>query len=155
MQAHEDSKMNRELQASTDSSDKIVSAIAYLSVIFAAVLLFLPPYSRRLNVRFHVCQSILLNCILASTIFGLGAMVSVQSLLSPMAVSSPVLSLVWPTRIACFAIWLVSAAMVGSGKSFRLPILARIADQQAKSHFLKTSKDSASQSFAQPVSVAR
>jgi len=147
--------MNRELQPNADRNDRIVSAIAYLSIVFAAVLLFLPPYARRLNVRFHICQSILLNGILTSVIFGVGAFASFESILSPAGVSNPIIAFIWPARIACFAIWIASAVAVGRGKSFRLPVLARIADQQATSHFLKTTKDSVAQSFSHSVSVAR
>lgn len=46
-------------------SDRIASAVAYITIFPAIALLVLPRYNKRANVRFHARQSIFLNAALA------------------------------------------------------------------------------------------
>ena len=103
-------------------ADRALAALAYLTLVPAAVLLFLPAYRHRAFVRFHAWQSVLLWGA-----FGLVTIVSL--LLSNVTAAMAFLLFGILTALAMFFLWVVLSLKAWQGELFELPFLGMLADR--------------------------
>ena len=103
-------------------TDRAVAALAYLTLVPAAVLLFLPAYRNSAFVRFHACQSVLLWGA-----FGLFTIVAL--LLSNITSAMAFLLLGIIASLAMFFLWVVLSLKAWQGELFELPLFGTLADR--------------------------
>lgn len=108
-------------------SEDMFSAISYVSPIPAAIMLLIPSLARSGRVRFHACQSILLNALLLSAVYFLHLGANIQQLLD----QGTGASFNWTARLLCMLVWGLAAIGTASGRNVRIPLLAGFARQQA------------------------
>jgi len=103
-------------------ADRVVAALAYLTFVPAAVLLFLPGYRRNQFVRFHAWQSVLL--------WGAFCLVSVASLiLSNITAAMTFLMLGILASLAMLFLWVVLSLKALQGEWFGLPFFGMLAER--------------------------
>jgi uncharacterized membrane protein len=103
-------------------ADRAVAALAYLTLLPAAVLLLLPAYRRRTFVRFHAWQSVLL--------WGAFCLLTVVSmLLSNIAAAMEFLLFGILALLAMFFLWVVLSLKAWQGERFELPIFGMLAER--------------------------
>ena len=101
-------------------ADRAVAALAYLTFIPAAVILFLPEFRNRRFVRFHAWQSLLLWAVfLALTIVAL--------FLSNVAAAMFFLLFGILASLAMFFLWVVLSIKAWQGERFELPVFGEFA----------------------------
>lgn len=104
------------------SVDRALAALAYLTLVPAAVLLLLPAYRHSAFVRFHAWQSVLLWCA-----FGLLTIVSL--LLSNVTAAMAFLLLGILAALAMFFLWVVLSLKAWQGELFELPLFGTLAER--------------------------
>ncbi len=103
-------------------ADRFAAALAYLTLVPALVLLFLPPYRESRFVRFHAWQSILL--------WGMFFVFSIVSLiLSDFAAAMYFLLVGILAALAMFFLWIVLSLKAWQGDRFELPLLGVLAER--------------------------
>ncbi|WP_109489060.1 hypothetical protein [Occallatibacter savannae] len=110
-------------------AEDILCATSYLTPLPAAVMLIIPGTRRNRRIRFHACQSALLNWLLLSAGFLLHLRANLDQLLDAGTGSR----FEWTARILCMAVWSIVALRVAGGRELRIPVLSRFAEQQANS----------------------
>jgi uncharacterized membrane protein len=103
-------------------SDRALAALAYLTLVPAALLLLLPAYRQNTFVRFHAWQSVLLWGA-----FGLLTIVSL--LLSNVTAAMAFLLLGILSSLAMFFLWVVLSLKAWQGELFELPLFGMLADR--------------------------
>jgi len=102
------------------AADRAVAALAYLTLIPAAVLLFLPAFRNHPFVRFHAWQSIL--------IWGVFFVLTIVALLlSNVAAAMLFLLFGIIASLAMFFLWIVLSIKAWQGEHFELPGFGPIA----------------------------
>ena len=103
-------------------ADRAVAALAYLTLLPAAVLLLLPAYRRRTFVRFHAWQSVL--------VWGAFCLLTIVSmLLSNIAAAMEFLLFGILALLAMFFLWVVLSLKAWQGERFELPIFGMLAER--------------------------
>jgi uncharacterized membrane protein len=101
-------------------ADCAIAAVAYLTLIPAAVILFLPEFRKHRFVRFHAWQSILL--------WGLFIVFTVAALLLSNVASPMILLLLGILAVlAMLFLWVVLSVKAWQGERFELPLLGEFA----------------------------
>jgi uncharacterized membrane protein len=102
------------------SADRAVAAVAYLTPVPAAVILFLPAFRKHGFVRFHAWQSVLL--------WGLFIVLAVVGFLSS-NVASPMILLLLGILVvlAMLFLWIVLTIKAWLGERFELPFMGELA----------------------------
>jgi uncharacterized membrane protein len=101
-------------------ADRTVAALAYLTLLPAAVLLLIPAYRRRAFVRFHAWQSVLL--------WGAFCLLTIVSLfLSNIAAALVFLLFGILAVLAMFFLWMVLSLKAWQGERFELPLFGDLA----------------------------
>jgi uncharacterized membrane protein len=101
-------------------ADRAVAAVAYLTFVPAAVLLFLPAFRNRRFVRFHAWQSVLLWAVfLVLTMAAL--------LLSNVAATMLLLLFGILASLAMLFLWMVLSLKAWQGERFELPLFGELA----------------------------
>ncbi|MBZ5654531.1 MAG: hypothetical protein LAO56_04535 [Acidobacteriia bacterium] len=101
-------------------ADRVLAALAYLTLVPAAVLLFLPGNRHSAFVRFHAWQSLLL--------WGAFVLLSIVAiLLSNIAATTVFLLLGILALLAMFFLWVVLSLKAWQGELFELPVLGMLA----------------------------
>ena len=113
-------------------SDRIASAVAYITIFPAIVLLILPRSSKRPNVRFHARQSIFLNATLSLVSYGATLFLGFAALVGSSPSTNLYFSLTWMIRVACLLTLVACAGQVARGKQLRLWFLGSLAERQAE-----------------------
>jgi uncharacterized membrane protein len=103
-------------------ADRALAALAYLTLVPAAVLLLVPAYRQNTFVRFHAWQSVLLWGA-----FGLLTIVSL--LLSNVTAAMAFLMLGILASLAMFFLWVVLSLKAWQGELFELPLFGMLADR--------------------------
>jgi uncharacterized membrane protein len=102
------------------ANDRAVAALAYFTVVPAAVLLFMPSYRNRRFVRFHAWQSLLLWAMFfVLTILAL--------FLSNIAAAMFFLLFGILASLAMFFLWVVLSIKAWQGELFELPLFGELA----------------------------
>jgi uncharacterized membrane protein len=102
------------------SADRAVAALAYLTLVPAAVLLFLPGYRHSKFVRFHAWQSVLL--------WGAFCLLTIVSLfLSNVTAAMMFLLFGIIASLAMFFLWVVLSLKAWQGELFELPLFGMLA----------------------------
>jgi uncharacterized membrane protein len=101
--------------------------ISYLTPVPAVLLLLLPSTARRPRVRFHACQSILLNTLLMTAAFSLHLTADMQRLLD----AGNGAQFDWSARILCMGVWAIASLRLATGRQFRMPVISSLAQRQA------------------------
>lgn len=115
--------------------EDILCAASYITILPAALFLFIPAVARNPRVRFHACQSVLLNWILTVVVFSFGTAASVERILGGSHAWQKASMLIWSARILCMTVWAIAAICIATGRSFRIRGLASIAQKQANGRF--------------------
>jgi uncharacterized membrane protein len=103
-------------------ADRAAAALAYLTFVPAAVLLFLPAFRSRRFVRFHAWQSVLLwGVFLVLTIAAL--------LLSNVAAAMFLLLFGILASLAMLFLWIVLSLKAWQGERFELPLFGDLAER--------------------------
>jgi uncharacterized membrane protein len=101
-------------------SDRAVAAVAYLTFVPAAVLLFLPAFRKRRFVRFHAWQSVLL--------WGVFFVLTIAALLlSNVAAAMLFLLFGILASLAMLFLWIVLSLKAWQGERFELPLFGELA----------------------------
>ena len=103
-------------------ADRALGALAYLTIVPAAVLLFWPGNRHSSFVRFHAWQSLLLwgaFCVLTV----------VALLLSDITATTLILLSGILALLAMFFLWVVLSLKAWQGELFELPLLGMLADR--------------------------
>jgi uncharacterized membrane protein len=101
-------------------ADRIVASVAYLTLLPAAVILFLPAFRTHRFVRFHAWQSVLLwGAFFVLTI--------VAILLSNVAEAMVLLLLGILALLAMLFLWIVLSVKAWQGERFEVPLFGRVA----------------------------
>jgi uncharacterized membrane protein len=135
----------------SERSDRLLSALAYFSIVPAFLLLILPRSRRRSTVRFHACQSILLNAGLTAALFFVGLAASFTLLFEPASAPALSIAVAWPCRFACLLVWILCAVRVARGQSIQLPFLAAVAQRQASGPLFRSVQTPQPSSGNQPL----
>jgi uncharacterized membrane protein len=103
-------------------ADRAVAALAYLTLVPAAILLFLPTYRRHRFVRFHAWQSLLL--------WGVYIVLTILCLILS-NVAAAMLFLVFGilASLAMFFLWFVLSVKAWQGERFELPVFGALAER--------------------------
>jgi uncharacterized membrane protein len=108
-------------------SDNAAGAIAYITVFPAIAFLILVPYKKSPFVRFHAWQSIFLNFFLYVVSYLLSIVLPMCRLNSLLAY----VSVNWFLAIFWLVVWIFFSVSALRGKSYKMPILGRLAQRQA------------------------
>jgi uncharacterized membrane protein len=102
------------------SAERIAATVAYLPILPAAVLLFLPAFRQSRFVRFHAWQSVLLwSVFLVLTVVAL--------LLSNVAAAVVFLLFGILASLAMFFLWALLTLKAWQGERFELPVFGTLA----------------------------
>ena len=103
-------------------ADRAAAAIAYLTLVPAAVILFLPAFRKSRFVRFHAWQSVLL--------WGVFFVLTVAALLLS-NVAEAMLFLLFGilASLAMLFLWIVLSLKAWEGERFELPLFGRLAER--------------------------
>lgn len=104
------------------SEDRALAALAYLTLVPAAVLLLLPAYRHSTFVRFHAWQSVLLWGA-----FGLITIVSLFLFNVTAAMAFLLLGIL--AALAMFFLWVVLSLKAWQGELFELPLFGTLAER--------------------------
>jgi len=104
------------------SADRAVAALAYLTFVAGAVILFLPAFRNQRFVRFHAWQSVLLWAVFfVLTIAAL--------LLSNVAAAMLFLLFGILASLAMLFLWVVLTVKAWEGERFELPLFGILAER--------------------------
>ena len=114
-------------QSSTTGIDARLAAVLCYSLWWVTGLLFLILERRDRSVRFHAAQSLLLFGGLSFVLIGLGALSAVALLLSNQMyqIVQATGNVVW---LGAAVLWLVLVLKAWRGETWRVPLLATLAD---------------------------
>jgi uncharacterized membrane protein len=102
------------------AAERVAAAVAYLTLVAGAVILFLPRFRQNRFVRFHAWQSILLwGAFFVSTMVAL--------LLSNVAAAMLFLLFGILASLAMFFLWIVLSVKAWEGERFELPLFGELA----------------------------
>jgi uncharacterized membrane protein len=109
-------------------SDNTVGALAYITVVPAIAFLILVPYRKSFYVRFHAWQSVFLSFV------WLLVSAALNYLLPFLGMSGVFLAvpITWVIAIIMVLLWALCAILALNGKLFKLPVLGKLAETQAK-----------------------
>lgn len=125
------------MQDSTPTTDHselmedVLCAFAYITILPAAIFLFVPAFARNPRVRFHACQSVFLNWLLTVAVFGLGITANAERILSSSHGAQTASAFIWTARILCMGVWATATIRIATGRGFSIPGLAALAQRQA------------------------
>jgi uncharacterized membrane protein len=108
-------------------AEDILCSVSYITLLPAFAMLILPRTRRNCRIRFHACQSVLLNCLLMSMGFLLHLRAQMDQLLD---VGSGA-RFEWTARIVCMVVWTIASLSLASGREFRIPFVGFLAEKQA------------------------
>ena len=107
--------------------EDILCGVSYLTPAPAVLMLVLPSTARRSRIRFHACQSILVNTLLMTVVFCLHMTSDIQRFLD----GSNGAQLDWLARLLCMSVWGVASLRLATGRQFRMPVISSLAQKQA------------------------
>ena len=114
------------------SNDRLLGALAYVTIVPAIVFLLIEPYSKNRYLRFHSFQCLFVCGALLVIAVVLGFVIALLSLLP--FVGHLLSLLAWPVfSIGCLLLWLVLVVKAFQGEIFKLPIVGNWAERQAGS----------------------
>jgi uncharacterized membrane protein len=108
-------------------ADDILCAASYVTMLPAIAMLVLPHTASSRRVRFHACQSILLNWMLLVVGFFLHLRAGIDQLLD----AGSGARFEWTARLICMAVWAVASLSLARGSEFRIPFIASLAEKQS------------------------
>jgi len=108
-------------------TEDILCAASYITMLPAIAALVLPRTARNTRVRFHACQSVLLNWMLIVVGFFLHLRAGMDQLFD---VGSGA-RFEWASRIICMTIWSITTLSLARGGEFRIPFVSSLAQKQA------------------------
>jgi uncharacterized membrane protein len=107
------------------SADRAVAALAYLTFVAGAVILFLPAFRNQRFVRFHAWQSVLL--------WGVFFILTVAALLlSNVAAAMVFLLFETLASLAMLFLWIVLTFKAWQGERFELPLFGALAERMGE-----------------------
>lgn len=134
---------NTDTQSDLPITTNAMSALGYFCGIAALAALFIKPYDKDKQVRFHAVQALLFHAfwvvsyvalaivtmILSSIATFLLGSLKLYSLLGALLTIPTTVSLLF--SLGMVAIWTVLIVASAQGKMIKLPVLAKFAEQQA------------------------
>jgi uncharacterized membrane protein len=107
--------------------EDVLCGASYITMLPAIAMLLAPRTARNRRLRFHACQSVLLNWVLMTVGFLLHLRAGVDQLLD----AGSGARFEWAARILCMAAWSVASLWLARGGEFRIPFIAFLAERQA------------------------
>ena len=107
--------------------EDVLCGVSYLTPVPAVFMLFLPATASRPRIRFHACQSILVNTLLTTVAFSLHLTSDIHRLLDGAANTQ----LDWLARFLCMGVWAIASLRLATGRQFRMPVISSLAQKQA------------------------
>jgi uncharacterized membrane protein len=101
-------------------AERLAAAVAYFTLLPAAVLLFLPAFRSNRFVRFHAWQSLLLWGV-----FSVASLIAIS--LSNIAAAVILLMVGILGSLAMFFLWIVLSLKAWQGERFELPVFGTLA----------------------------
>lgn len=132
--------MQDQATASFDRSElveDVLCAVSYLTILPAAVMLLVPATARNPRVRFHACQSILMNWFLGAAVFALGLSANFERIMGAANGVQTASMLLWTARILCMSVWAIASIRIATGRSFRIAGLSVLAERQANGRLFR------------------
>jgi uncharacterized membrane protein len=119
------------LRATAGSSDNILGAVAYVTIIPAIVFLLVEPFKKNRFIRFHAFQCIFL---VIATLALVIALKLVFTLLLFVPLLGQLLALLIPMilSLGCLILWIVLVVKALQGEAFKVPFIGDLAEKQAK-----------------------
>ena len=114
-------------QGEAASSDNLMGALAYVTVIPAIIFLIIDPYKNNPFIRFHSFQSIFF-CVAWIAIWI--AMMVLGGILSMVGLSILVGILSFVVGMGFFVLWIVLLIKAFQGQQFKLPVIGDFAQKQ-------------------------
>lgn len=116
--------------AGTAMADNVAGALCYvLGLITGIIFLVMAPYNQNKAIRFHAFQSIFLNVAVIGVDILFGIVFSIMVRISGIFFLGGIF---WPIfGLCCFILWLVLIIQTYQGKTIVLPVIGRLAQQQA------------------------
>jgi len=108
-------------------AEDILCGASYVTMLPAIAMLVLPRTSRNRRIRFHACQSVLVNWLLLSAGFFLHLRAGLDQLLDLGSGAR----FEWSARMLCMAVWAIASLWLSRGNELRIPLLASLAERQA------------------------
>jgi uncharacterized membrane protein len=112
----------------SEVAQDILCAVSYLTMLPAVAMLLVPGTARNRRIRFHACQSVLINWLLLSAGFFLHMRAGIDQLTDVGSGSR----FEWTARILCMAVWSMVSLSLARGHEVRIPLLAGLAERQAE-----------------------
>lgn len=114
-------------------AEDVFCGASYVTMLPAVVMLLLPRTARNSRIRFHACQSVLVNFLLLFAGFFLHLRAGVDQL---MDVGSGA-RFEWTGRILCMVVWSVASLWLARGGELRIPFVTSLATRQADGWFFR------------------
>lgn len=108
-------------------AEDILCAASYITMLSAIAMLILPRTARSRRLRFHVCQSILINWML----FVVGFFFHIRAGMDQLLDTGSGARFEWTARLICMAVWAVASLSLARGSEFRIPFIASLAEKQS------------------------
>lgn len=105
--------------AQTGLSDNAAGALAYVTVIPAIIFLIVEPYNRNPYVKFHSWQSIFFGIAAVAIHFVLAVIPVIGWILVPFV------------ALGLLVVWVILLLKALKGERFQLPVIGKLAAQQA------------------------
>ncbi len=103
------------------SNDNVVAGISYIIGFFAAIFLFIAPYSTNPTVRFHALQSIVLSVVVIVGFIVLNVVLGILTSIIPVAFFLYLLMpLIW---LAVVGVYILLAIKAFTGNGMELPVV--------------------------------
>lgn len=108
-------------------AEDILCAASYITPLSAVAMLVAPRTARNRRIRFHACQSVLLNWLLLSA----GFLFHLRAGLDQLLDAGTGARFEWTAGLLCMSVWSIVFLRLARGHELRIPLLARLADRQA------------------------
>jgi len=93
----------------------------------AIAILVRPRTARNPRLRFHACQSILLNWLL----FVVGFFLHIRAGIDQLLDAGSGARFEWAARLLCIAVWAAVSLSMARGRELRIPFISSLAEKQA------------------------
>src|SRR4051812_40207487 len=108
-------------------AEDVLCGASYITMLPAIAMLLVPGTARNRRIRFHACQSVLVNWLLLTAGFLFHLRAGVDQLLE----AGSGARFEWAARILCMVVWSVASLSLARGAEFRVPFVASLAARQA------------------------
>jgi uncharacterized membrane protein len=119
--------------ATSGLTDNVAGMIAYITIIPAILFLVMEPYNKKSFVRFHAFQSLFFNIAWIVVWVGFSIVSGILSAAVPL-LGLLISAVLWlGIGLGGFVLWIMCLLKANKGERWQLPVVGKIAEQQAGS----------------------